>query len=81
MSSDFLTAEEEQEYLHQVRFLDNVHWHDWGRCGEELQPYSYTKRDSRFHRQFCPVHKVIVNMSGWEISWGPEGYLPDINKS
>jgi hypothetical protein len=80
MSAEFLTAAEEEEYLKQVRFLDNPRWHDWGKCGQLLIAHTYGKRHVRFHRQFCQVHQVIVNMSGWELGESSDGPLRDLKK-
>jgi hypothetical protein len=80
MTSD-LTKEEELEYYRQVRIFDNPHFHEEAKCGQPLQPSDYHKRHTRFHRQFCPVHQVIVNMSGWEVGWDHTGKLSDLKRS
>jgi hypothetical protein len=79
MTSD-LTKEEELEYYRQVRIYDNPHFHEEAKCGQQLKPFTYYKRHTKFHRQSCPVHEVIVSMSGWEI--GFEGGSPsrELNK-
>lgn len=64
-----LTESETQEYLRQAAQLDDSRWHDYPKCGEELEyrPESGRIRHAVFHRQFCVVHKVLVDMSGYEI--------------
>jgi hypothetical protein len=79
MSSD-LTKDEELEYYRQVRVFGNARFHEHPKCGEPLIPYDYKKRHTRYRRQFCPVHKVIVNMSGWEIGFDQNGALRELNK-
>ncbi|MDQ3820710.1 MAG: hypothetical protein M3362_23915 [Acidobacteriota bacterium] len=66
-----LTSEEQEEYERQTRQLSDPHWHDWGKCGEqlELRFVSGKKRHTRFHRLYCVVHKVLVDMSGYEIGY------------
>lgn len=81
MPSDFLTAEEQEEYQKQVSFLGSVHFHEWAKCGERLIPYTYPgKRHTVYRRQFCTVHKVVVNLSGWKLGWSEAGKLSDLNK-
>jgi len=66
-----LTSDEQAEYERQVKQLNDPHWHDWGKCGEPLEQrfYSGEKRHARFHRMYCVVHKVVVDMSGYEIGY------------
>jgi hypothetical protein len=79
MPSD-LTKEEELEYYRQVRVYGDPHFHEEAKCGQPLQPNNYHKRHTIYHRQFCVVHKVIVNMSGWEIGWDHNGKLSDLKR-
>ena len=64
-----LTESERQEYLRQAAQLDDPFWHDHGKCGKplRLQLEAGRIRHTRFHRQYCVVHKVLVDMSGYEI--------------
>lgn len=64
-----LTESERQEYLRQAAQLDDPFFHEWAKCGEPLQLRfeSGRVRHTRFHRQYCVVHKVLVDMSGYEI--------------
>ena len=66
-----LTESERQEYLRQAAQLDDPHWHDHGKCGEELEyrPEYGRVRHTRFDRKYCVVHKVRLDMSGYEIGY------------
>lgn len=62
-----LTADElaELEY-----YRNQPYFHMGWKCGEPLKIFSVKKRNkrhARFQRMRCTVHKVVVNMSGWEI--------------
>jgi hypothetical protein len=64
-----LTADEQRELDRQNALAEHPRYHDELKCGVKLELRFYTKRHTRFHRQFCNVHQVVVNMSGWEIGW------------
>jgi hypothetical protein len=75
--SSYEKAELERQNL---QAQDNSRFHDHLKCGEPLIARNYHKRHTKFHRQFCAVHQVIVNMSGWEIGWFEGDDLRAMNK-
>ena len=66
-----LTEPEQREYERQLRELADPRFHEAIKCGEELEfrPESGRIRHAKFHRQYCVVHKVLVDMSGYEIGF------------
>jgi hypothetical protein len=64
-----LTPDEQAELDRQNSLANHSRFHDIIRCGKPLELRFYFKRHTRYHRQFCTVHQVVVNMNGWELGW------------
>lgn len=73
-----LTANEQAEYERQRQELASQFFHDPGKCGKPLLTAHIFKRHTRLDRQYCEVHHVIVNMSGWQIGYDIRGKLTDL---
>jgi hypothetical protein len=65
----YLTEDEQAELDRQNALAEHSRYHDELKCAAKLELRFYFKRHTRFHRQFCITHQVLVSMSGWEIGF------------
>lgn len=79
-----LTPDEQIEYNRQQKELSSPYFHDEPKCQKPLLVCFIFKKytgdhSAKMRRRYCQAHKVVVDLSGWEIGFNGGEASEDLN--
>lgn len=82
--SEELSPEEITEYEREKKELASPYFHDFGKCSKPLLVCFIFKKytgdhSAKMRRQYCQTHKVIVDLSGWQLGFHSGESSQDLN--